>query len=175
MHLSWVQSLIPCGLMLLGLEFVQAGSLSDTTRPKETSQETSRPKNVKPTDMTEVGTEIGDVKLDATGLLRGVVINLRGVPVANAIVAIRKADGKVVRTATDAFGCFAVDGLLEGTYQLTSGHLVRRIRTWVAAAAPPRAGQLALIVLGDNVVRGHGIETESGPDNTVLRTGMRLW
>lgn len=175
MHRSWVQALIPCGLMLLGMEFVQAESLSEIMRPEETLQETSRPKNVRPADATEVGFEIGDVQLDATGLLRGVVINLRGVPIANALVAIRKADGEVVRTATDAFGCFAVDGLLEGTYRLTTGRIVRRIRTWVAAAAPPSAGQLALIVLGDNVVRGHGIETESRPDNTVLRTGMRQW
>ncbi len=171
MQRSWVQALIPCGLLLVGMELVQAGSLSETTRPAMTPQETSRPEHVQPADITE----IGDVKLDKTGLLRGVVINLRGIPVANALVAIRKTDGEVVRIATDAFGCFAVDGLLEGTYRLTTERLVRRIRTWVAAAAPPEAGQLALIVLGDDVVRGHGIEAESGPNNTVLRTGMRQW
>jgi len=171
MRISWMQALILCGLMLVSMEFVRAGSLSETTRPEKTQQEASRPRNVQPADMTD----ISDVELDATGLLRGVVINLQGVPVANSLVAIRKADGEVVRTTTDAFGCFSVDGLLAGTYRLTTGRLVRRIRTWVAAAAPPRAGQLALIVLGDNVVRGHGIEAESGPNNTVLRTGMRPW
>lgn len=161
MRVSWMKALIPCGLLLLAVEFVQA----------ESHWETTRPKTVQPVGMTD----IGDVKLDATGLLRGVVINLQGVPVANASVAIRKADGKVVRTTTDAFGCFAVDGLPEGTYRLTTGRLVRRIRTWDVAAAPPRAGQLALLVLGNNVMRGHGIETQSRTDRPVLRTGMRQW
>ena len=49
------------------------------------------------------------------------------------------------------------------------------VRTWGGKAAPARAGQLALLVLGDNVVRGHGIGTPLRPDRPVLRSGMRPW
>ncbi|HYW78651.1 MAG TPA: carboxypeptidase-like regulatory domain-containing protein, partial [Thermoguttaceae bacterium] len=108
--MNWMQTLVACGLVLVSMEFVQAESPWETTRP-----ETMRPANVRVTGTTEIDidTDISHVKLDATGLLRGIVINLQGVPIANTTVAIRKADGQVVRAATDAFGCFAVDGLPE--------------------------------------------------------------
>ena len=162
--MSWVNALMPWGLIVACMGFVQAGSPPKASPPKAYGTAEGRPAQ---------RLYVSDVKLDSDGSLRGVVINLQGVPVANTLVVIHKADREVVRTATDAFGCFSADDLLEGTYRLSAGGLVRRIRTWVASAAPPRAGQLALFVLGNQAVRGHGMKREAMASDSVIRTGMR--
>ena len=159
--MNWVQTFLSWGLVVACVGFVQADSSPKTSRTAE-CRVAKRP-------------EVSNVKLDTDGSLRGVVINLQGIPVANTLVLIRRADGKgkILRTATDAFGFFSVKGLLEGTYRLKAGRLVRRIRTWVGPVAPPRAGQLALLVLGDGAVYGHGVVRESVAAGSVVRTAVR--
>lgn len=157
--MCWAHVLMQWGLIVACMGFVQSGFSPEAYSPVE--------------GRSAQRLYVSDVKLDPDGSLRGVVINLQGIPVANTLVVIRKADREIVRTATDAFGCFSADDLLEGTYRLTAGGLVRRIRTWVASAAPPKAGQLALFVLGNQAVRGHGVKHESMASDSVIRTGMR--
>lgn len=95
-----------------------------------------------------------DVELDPEGSLRGFAINVHGVPVAGAPVVVFNADREVARTSTDALGCFSVDGLRGGKYQVTIGRYARLVRTWAAGTAPPNTKRGAMIVVGDNVVRG---------------------
>jgi len=153
MRVSRVNRLIAAGLLLLAIGLAPAESLGETTRANPV--------------------QVGDVKLDEAGVLRGVVINVQGIPVAGVPIAIRKADGTIARTATDPFGCFALEGLSEGIHRLTSGHLARRIRAWAGATAPAGTGQLALLVVGGDLAHAHVARSESRPNRSVLRTAVR--
>ena len=159
--MNWVQTFLSWGLIVACVGFVQADSSPGTSRTAE-RRGAKRP-------------AVGNVILDADGSLRGVVISLQGIPLSDTLVLIQRADGKgkVLRTATDAFGCFSVKGLSEGTYRLKAGRIVRRIRTWVGPVAPPRAGQLALLVLGHGAVYGHGVVRESLTADSAVRTAAR--
>jgi len=97
---------------------------------------------------------IADVTLDARGSLLGVVVNVEGVPVSEAAVTLRRCDVEVGRTVTDGLGRFAIEGLRGGTHQLATGRYATLVRTWSPGTAPPHAKSLALLVVGDDVVRG---------------------
>ncbi len=98
-----------------------------------------------------------DVALREGGVLVGQVVNPQGVARANAPVSIRYADYEVVRTTTDEHGVFAAKGLRGGQYQLMTENGVSVCRLWAADTAPPAARPAALLVAGDNVVRGQGM------------------
>jgi len=112
---------------------------------------------------------VGDVELDAAGSLHGAVIDIQGVPVAHAAVAVRRDGREVDRTSTDALGCFCVDGLQGGTYLVTVGGCQKLYRTWVAQTAPPKTSRLALVIVGGDVVRGQmPLEGFCGRDASVI-------
>jgi len=96
-----------------------------------------------------------DVALRQGGMLVGQVVDQQGVAKANSAVLILYGEQEVVRTTTDANGVFAVKGLRGGQYQLMTQDGVRVYRLWAPETAPPSARQAALIVAGDNVVRGN--------------------
>jgi Carboxypeptidase regulatory-like domain len=95
-----------------------------------------------------------DVALQQGGLVVGQVLNSAGAPQPGALVAIRYADREIVRTTTDKNGVFAAQGLRGGQYQLVTENGQSICRFWAAGTAPPAAQQTALIVSGENVVRG---------------------
>jgi hypothetical protein len=95
-----------------------------------------------------------DVALRRGGLLVGQVVNQQGAPQAGAVVAIRYADREIVRTTTDNDGVFAAQGLRGGQYQLVTENGQSICRLWAVDTAPPSAQQTALIVSGEDVVRG---------------------
>jgi hypothetical protein len=97
-----------------------------------------------------------DIALRDGGVLVGQVVNQQGVAKANAAVSIRYASHEVVRTTTDENGVFAAKGLRGGQYQLLTDDGVSTCRLWAADTAPPAARPAALVVSGDNVVRGQG-------------------
>jgi hypothetical protein len=97
-----------------------------------------------------------DVALREGGVLVGQVVNQQGVAQANTNVSVRYANHEVVRTTTDENGVFAAKGLRGGQYQLTTDNGVSTCRLWAADTAPPSAKPAALVVAGDNVVRGQG-------------------
>ena len=99
-------------------------------------------------------TLVGDVALDARSSLHGTVVTAGGAPVAHARVVVWRADREIAGTSTDARGCFSVRGLRGGTYLIAVGDCVRVYRAWPAQTAPPKAGRLATVVLGDDLVRG---------------------
>ncbi len=97
---------------------------------------------------------IGDVKLNATGYLQGVVVDLQGVPVANATVIVSQGKKDVARVKTDRHGRFGAGPMGRGTYLLKSGGQSRAVRAWSGQMAPPAARELALLITGSEVVRG---------------------
>jgi hypothetical protein len=95
-----------------------------------------------------------DVALRQGGLVVGQVLNPAGVPQAGAVVAIRYADHEIVRTTTDANGIFAARGLRGGQYYLMTENGQSICRFWAPDTAPPSAQSTALILSGQDVVRG---------------------
>jgi hypothetical protein len=97
---------------------------------------------------------VTDVQLDPQGSLRGMVLNPQGIPLAKIPLVLRRGPEEVARTSTDPLGRFSVAGLRGGTYQLVAGGYAKLFRVWTARSAPPQAKQAALLVVGDDVLRG---------------------
>jgi hypothetical protein len=97
-----------------------------------------------------------DIALRQGGLLVGQVVDGQGVAKANAAISIRFANHEVVRTTTDKDGVFAAKGLRGGQYQLVTQDGASVCRLWASDTAPPSARPAALVVAGNNVVRGQG-------------------
>jgi hypothetical protein len=96
-----------------------------------------------------------DIALRSGGLLVGQVVDQQGVAKANTVVAVQYANQEVVRTTTDKNGVFAAKGLRGGEYQLLTQDGSIQCRLWAAETAPPAAKNAALVVTGNNVVRGN--------------------
>jgi hypothetical protein len=95
-----------------------------------------------------------DVSLAEGGVLLGQVLDPQGAPQANMPVTIA-ADGKAIGVArTDVQGYFAFRGLRGGTYGLTAAEGRGLYRAWVAGTAPPGARPGAIVVAGEDLVRG---------------------
>lgn len=97
-----------------------------------------------------------DVALRPGGVLVGQVVDQQGVAKANAPVSIQFANQEVVRTTTDKNGVFAAKGLRGGEYQILTPEGGTSCRLWANDTAPPAAREAALVVAGQNVVRGNG-------------------
>jgi hypothetical protein len=97
---------------------------------------------------------MNDVALRAGGLLIGHVIDAQGLAKPRTEVSIRQGDHEVVRTATDNDGVFAAQGLRGGNYELVTEQGSCSCRLWAAETAPPAARPAALVVCGNDVVRG---------------------
>jgi hypothetical protein len=95
-----------------------------------------------------------DVALRPGGVLVGQVVDQQGVAQANAPISIQYGNYEVVRTTTDKNGVFAAKGLRGGEYRLLTSQGGTSCRLWAADTAPPAAKPAALIVAGQNVVRG---------------------
>jgi hypothetical protein len=95
-----------------------------------------------------------DVALRPGGLLVGQVVDRQGVPRAHQTVSIQYGPHEVVRTTTDQNGTFAAQGLRGGQYQLVTHEGISVCRLWAADTAPPAAQPDALVVCGNEVVRG---------------------
>lgn len=97
---------------------------------------------------------VGDVALDCDGCLLGRVIDPQGLPMADQPVVLGQMGREVARTRTDASGRFRIGPLRGGTYHLSAGRHGQLVRAWVAQTAPPAARDVALVIAGDDVVRG---------------------
>jgi hypothetical protein len=115
---------------------------------------------------------VSDVQLDAGGTLRGLVLNLEGVPVADLPVLIRQGDRQLALTHTDLMGRFSAGQLRGGTYQVTVGGRSKLLRAWAEGTAPPSAKPLALVVVGSNVVRGHMPAQQFFASDQVIIAGL---
>jgi len=101
-----------------------------------------------------LSTAVRDVALQEGGLLKGQVLDTQGAAVAGIPVAVVLQGKPIATTKTDASGGFAVAGLGGGIYQIVTPQGGAAYRLWAPRTAPPAATTSALIVNGDNVVRG---------------------
>jgi hypothetical protein len=94
-----------------------------------------------------------DVALTANGMLVGAAFLPNGKQLDGATVVISQGDKEIVRTNTDTSGAFAIAQMKAGRYQIAIGNKAAPIRIWNHQAAPPKAKQKAILVVGE-IVRG---------------------
>jgi hypothetical protein len=95
-----------------------------------------------------------DVALRPGGLLVGQVVDAQGAVQAGRVVSIQHGDREVVRTSSDQNGVFAAQGLRGGQYQIATENGLSVCRLWAPETAPPAAHEAAIVVTGQDVVRG---------------------
>jgi len=100
------------------------------------------------------GGAMNDIALQPGGVLLGQVVDPQGVAKAGAPVTIEYAGREVAKTTTDERGVFAAQGLRGGAYKITTAEGSSACRLWAADTAPPSARPAALVVAGDDLVRG---------------------
>ncbi len=97
---------------------------------------------------------IRDVALQQDGLLVGQVLSKDGTPVAGVPVTIARENRVLGTATTNEQGIFAFRGLKGGVYQLASANGVAAYRVWQSQTAPPGASPAAIVVAGEDAVRG---------------------
>lgn len=97
---------------------------------------------------------IADVALNSHGALVGRVVDHTGAAQAEQEVVVRQGTATLARATTDKSGRFVVPNLKGGMYEVASGATTGNYRLWTAEAAPPKSGEQALLVLGQNGARG---------------------
>lgn len=95
-----------------------------------------------------------DVALRPGGLLVGQVVDAQGAVQAEKSVSIQFGDQEVARTTTDQNGVFAAQGLRGGQYQIVTEDGQSLCRLWAENTAPPAADEAAIVVTGQDLVRG---------------------
>ncbi|NQU26262.1 MAG: carboxypeptidase regulatory-like domain-containing protein [Candidatus Nealsonbacteria bacterium] len=99
---------------------------------------------------------VGDVALTGEGVLHGQVIDAQGLPIESTPVTIFDQNQRSWTTETDQHGRFQFPGLRGGVYQLVAVGGRASYRVWAHGTSPPTARQAALVVAGDEAVRGQG-------------------
>ena len=97
---------------------------------------------------------VGDVALTGDGVLYGQVIDAQGQPMQETPVTLFDQNQRSSTAETDQHGRFAFAGLRGGVYQLVAAGGRASYRLWAPGTSPPIARQAALVVAGDEVVRG---------------------
>ena len=97
---------------------------------------------------------VTDVRMHESGTLLGQVVSPENLPVPGVKVALLSKGKQLAVGGTDKSGYFAFKGLQNGVYQMVSpkGNAVYRV--WSHQTAPPSAHLGALVVNGDDTVRG---------------------
>jgi len=95
-----------------------------------------------------------DVGLMDGGILLGQVVDRRGAGLAEVAVSVRSQAKQVATATTDAGGRFAIGGLPAGVYQIAAANVQATYRLWASGVAPPSASRTAMIVAGNDTVRG---------------------
>jgi len=160
----WWRSLRSACLGLACLGLVLPGGLAPGAQPSAGTPRTA--------DKACETPPIGDVELESNGTLRGMVVNLQGVPLGKASIVVRQADRELGRTSTDGQGRFSLDGLRGGTYHVAAGRWAKMFRVWGPNTAPPRAKQVALLVVGEDVVRAQMTLEEFWTCEPIVITAM---
>ena len=95
-----------------------------------------------------------DVALSSGGMLFGQVVDPQGVSLAQIPVSLLSQDREIAAVVTDQNGYFVASGLRDGVYQISTSAGQGTYRLWSPGMAPPSAEQGALIVYGEDTVRG---------------------
>lgn len=118
-----------------------------------------------------VEASVADVAL-SQGALVGRVVDHTGAAMASKEVVVRQGKNEVAKVKTDQTGTFAVSNLKGGLYEVTAGTTVGSFRVWTESAAPQSAGEQALLVVGENGVRGGGFGALMGDGTLVLTAAV---
>ena len=97
---------------------------------------------------------IADIQLHEGNVLIGQVVTPENRPAADAAVTLHSGNQLLASAKTDAKGVFAFRGLQNGVYQVMTPNGQGTYRVWEPGTAPPAAQAGALIVAGQNTVRG---------------------
>ncbi|HET6425848.1 MAG TPA: carboxypeptidase-like regulatory domain-containing protein [Planctomycetaceae bacterium] len=100
-----------------------------------------------------VEASVADISL-ANGALIGRVVDHTGAAMASKEVVVRQGKNEVAKVQTDKSGTFAVSNLKGGLYEVTAGTSTGTFRVWTESAAPSSAAEQALLIVGENGVRG---------------------
>lgn len=95
-----------------------------------------------------------DVALGQGGVLLGQVIDPNGTVKANVPVSLSLGDRELAKAKTDTNGYFAFSGLRGGVYQVVAAKGVAAYRAWAERTAPPTAEKGALVISGQDLMRG---------------------
>ncbi len=129
------------GLACLGTMLPQSGAFA------EAPQVLPQPKAV-------AAPAIIDVALTNGGTMTGAVVKADGSAVEGAVVTMRQGTQQVAQVVTDSNGRYAVTNLRAGVYQVAAGQDQSIYRVWAPETAPPSARPAAVLVTGQQVVRG---------------------
>ena len=99
-----------------------------------------------------------DVALGQGGVLLGQVVDPSGAPKPNVPVSLKLRDRELAKAKTDAKGYFAFSGLRGAVYQVVAAKGVGSYRAWAERTAPRTAEKGALVVSGQDVVRGQQLK-----------------
>jgi hypothetical protein len=116
--------------------------------------------------------QMTDVALGSGGTLRGQLVSVNGAPMANAEVVVRFGEAVVAVTKTDDRGYFVVQGLQGGVYAITAEGASSLYRLWAPNTAPPTAQGGAMLVAGNDVVRGQLLGLGGMNTGTLVMLGI---
>jgi len=97
---------------------------------------------------------VTDVALQEGGVLIGQVVDPQGATLARTSVSLQSGGKEMALSQTDESGYFAFRGLRGGVYRLAAAKGQSTYRVWEPGTAPPIAYPGALIVAGQDTVRG---------------------
>lgn len=106
------------------------------------------------TDHTPTATDVASHRGPQGNVFTGRVLDQQGAPQANTPVILLARGEKLAETRTDQNGSFTFANLRGGVYQVVSTGAVGVYRVWMPGTAPPSAQSSALIVAGQDLVRG---------------------
>jgi hypothetical protein len=104
------------------------------------------------------GHVVRDIALGAGGVLNGQVLDAHGNAcrdVSVRLVKLGSSDGEIARKTTGAEGQFEFAGLAGGIYRVETPGAASVYRVWAPKTAPPSASPAALVVQGNQAVRGN--------------------
>ena len=96
---------------------------------------------------------VSDVSLSVGGRLEGAVVDVQGIPIAEAPVVVRHEGQEIARTTSDAAGRFRFRGLRGGVHQIVAAHGSGLYRLWTPRTAPPSSENGVLIITKGDVLR----------------------
>jgi carboxypeptidase family protein len=103
-----------------------------------------------------------DVALGQGGVLLGQVVDTNGAVKAAVPVSLRLGDRELAKARTDTKGYFAFSGLRGGVYQVVAAKGVGSYRAWAVRTAPRTAEKGALVISGQDLMRGQYSRNASG-------------
>ena len=106
--------------------------------------------------------QVIDIELRGDGALVGQSLSNTGMPRLAASITLVQDNEVVSESRTNPDGEFSITGLRGGVYELRTDTSTRMVRLWAPGTAPPSAVDAAILIDGDNIVRGQQF---GGPPN----------